>query len=306
MWSNKSKKETQGDPIYSWYMWNMWNLLDNVKTGRPERRTALTNQRACSLQSWYSCTEWNRPSGCRTAQRMQLWLHFLLEWMQWWRTQSRVLDLRLSLRLCKYLQTCQRESQINWWLFNFLLGTKSAQQWSVHMHLPWLIQKRWRTGFMMNLIQASKLSPSQTNCFSSAILMSIVESDHHPWIGVIGSQGVRKCNSNGLLLLWLCSTYDLVIKNTLFCLLTCNKTSWMHLRSKHWHLIDYVITRKKDAKDIRVTRVMCGTDCWTDHRLFLSKIYLKIAHKRCPRGKKVFKKLDCVQIEAQTNCWGPP
>ena len=59
-----------------------------------------------------------------------------------------------------------------------------------------------------------------------------VGSDHHPWNRVTGSKGIGKCNSNGLLLLQLCSTYDLVIKNTPFHLPTCNKTSWMHLRSK--------------------------------------------------------------------------
>ena len=147
-----------------------------------------------------------------------------------------MLDLQLSLRLCENLQTCQRESQINWWLINFLLGTTSVLQWSVHMHLPWLTWKRWRTGFMVNLIvikAASKLD--------KLLLLSNfngrVGSDHHPWNWVIGSQGIGKCNSNRLLLLQLCSTYDLVITNTLLCLLTCNKTSWMHPRSKHWHLI---------------------------------------------------------------------
>ena len=72
-----------------------------------------------------------------------------------------------------------------------------------------------------------------------------VGSDQHPWNGAIGSQGIGQCNSNGHSLLQLCSTYNLVITNMLFCLLTCNKTSWMHPRSKHWHLTDYIITRKK-------------------------------------------------------------
>ena len=47
-----------------------------------------------------------------------------------------------------------------------------------------------------------------------------------------------------------------------------NRTSWMHPRSKHWHLIDCVIIkRKRDRQDVRVTSAVCGAECWTDHRL---------------------------------------
>ena len=42
-----------------------------------------------------------------------------------------------------------------------------------------------------------------------------VGSDCHHWNGVSGSQGVGKCNSNGLLLMQVCSTYDLVINHSL-------------------------------------------------------------------------------------------
>ena len=71
----------------------------------------------------------------------------------------------------------------------------------------------------------------------------------------------------------------------------------MHLRSKHWHLIDYIITRKKDTKDIRVTKAMCRANCWTDHRLILSKVNLKIAPKRRPQAKKVFRKLGMSRLK---------
>ena len=37
--------------------------------------------------------------------------------------------------------------------------------------------------------------------------------------------------------------------------------------SKHWHLIDYVIVRRKERQDVRMTKTMCGSDCWTDHSL---------------------------------------
>ena len=94
-----------------------------------------------------------------------------------------------------------------------------------------------------------------------------VGTDHHTWSGVTGQQGTFKCNSNDLLLLHTCTAHELVITNTLFRLPTLNTTTWMHPRSKYWHLIDYVSTRRKYASDVRVTQSMCVAECWTDHMI---------------------------------------
>ena len=90
-----------------------------------------------------------------------------------------------------------------------------------------------------------------------------VGTDHQTWQGVIGSEGVGKCNSNGLLLLRKCAEHELLITNTVYHPSTCRKTTWMHPRSKHWHLSDYVIVRRKDRQDVRVTKTMNGADCET-------------------------------------------
>ena len=124
-----------------------------------------------------------------------------------------------------------------------------------------------------------------------------VGTDHQTWEGVIGSEGVGKCNSNGPLLLRKCAEHELLITNTVFRLSTRRKTTWMHPRSKHWHLIDYVIVRRKDRQDVRVTKTMCGADCWTDHRLVVSKLNLRIQPVRRPQGKKVPKKLDVSKLK---------
>ena len=46
-----------------------------------------------------------------------------------------------------------------------------------------------------------------------------------------------------------------------------------------------------------MTKTMCGADCWTDHRLVVSKLNLCIQPVRQPQGKKVPKKLDVSKLK---------
>ena len=51
-----------------------------------------------------------------------------------------------------------------------------------------------------------------------------VGTDHQTWEGEIGSEGVGKCNSNGLLLLRKYAEHELLITNTVFRLPTRGKS----------------------------------------------------------------------------------
>ena len=115
-----------------------------------------------------------------------------------------------------------------------------------------------------------------------------VGRDWSSWNKVLGHHGVGRENSNGMLLLSLCAEHQLAITNTFFQLPTKYKTTWMHPRSGHWHLIDYVIVRQRDIQDVRITRVMRGADCWSDHRLVRSRVSLSIHRpKRTQRCKPI-------------------
>ena len=123
-----------------------------------------------------------------------------------------------------------------------------------------------------------------------------VGTDWNTWEGVLGKHSTGKCNSNGKLLLETCTAHKLLITNSVFQLPLRKKVSWKHPRSKQWHLLDYVIVRQQDRQDVRVTKAMCGAECWTDHQLLISKMSLRIQPQRRPQGKKPPKKLDVAKL----------
>ncbi|KAK2193222.1 hypothetical protein NP493_16g02020 [Ridgeia piscesae] len=74
--------------------------------------------------------------------------------------------------------------------------------------------------------------------------------ENDKWPLVMGKHGIWKCNSNGSVL----SEFELIVTNTMFKQKDERKTTWMHPRSRHWHMIDFIITRCRDKMDIHSTR----------------------------------------------------
>ena len=112
----------------------------------------------------------------------------------------------------------------------------------------------------------------------------------------MGKHGIGKCNSNGELLLALCSEFELIVTNTMFKQKDERKTTWMHPRCRQWHMIDFVITRCRDKIDVQSTRAMRGTNCWTDHLMLRSKMAFRMRQKHKRQGTSKPTKLNTAQL----------
>nr|VZI30103.1 unnamed protein product [Spirometra erinaceieuropaei] len=79
-----------------------------------------------------------------------------------------------------------------------------------------------------------------TNMDTSTVLgdlnARVGTEDHATWRGVLGRQGLNCSNDNGLLLLRIYGEHRLILPNTCFRLPMREKATWMHSRSRQWHL----------------------------------------------------------------------
>ncbi|KAK2163406.1 hypothetical protein NP493_1464g00018 [Ridgeia piscesae] len=110
---------------------------------------------------------------------------------------------------------------------------------------------------------------------------------------VISKHGIGKCNSNGELLLALCSEFELIVTNTMFKQKDERKNT---PRSRHRHIIDFIITKCWDKMDIHSTRAMRGANCWTDHQMLWSKVTFRIRQKHNKQGTSKPTKLNTTKL----------
>ena len=102
-----------------------------------------------------------------------------------------------------------------------------------------------------------------------------VGADHESWPDVLGHHGIGKMNENGQRLLELCCYRKLCVTNTYFQNKACHKVSWRHPRSKHWHQLDMIITKRDSLNNVCNIRSFHSADCNTDHSLIATKLKLK-------------------------------
>ena len=65
-------------------------------------------------------------------------------------------------------------------------------------------------------------------------------------------------------------------------------------------MIDYVITRHRDIKDVFHTRAMCGSTVWSDHRLVRAKLAFKATAPQHRHRLQPTKKPDLSKLQSPT------
>ena len=118
----------------------------------------------------------------------------------------------------------------------------------------------------------------------------------------LGWYGIGNVNSNGLNLLQLCSESNLAICNTFYRQKQKHKATWIHPRSKHGHMIDYIITRRDDLSDVCNVRVLRSAECDTDHKMVRGKFKLQVRRKTRMEGVKVPKRINVSKLNRPDVC----
>ncbi|XP_038062349.1 uncharacterized protein LOC119732818 [Patiria miniata] len=129
--------------------------------------------------------------------------------------------------------------------------------------------------FYEELDTAISTIPKNEHLFLLGDFNARVGADHESWPDCLGHFGVGSMNENGQRLLELCCYHQLCITNTFFQTKPLHRVSWRHPRSKRWHQLDLIITRRETLNFVHFTRTFHSADCDTDHSLVLSKVKLQ-------------------------------
>nr|VZI20556.1 unnamed protein product [Spirometra erinaceieuropaei] len=73
-----------------------------------------------------------------------------------------------------------------------------------------------------------------------------IQTDCAVWRGVLGPHEIAVYDDNGLLILRTCAEYRLLVTNVYVRLPMREEAKWMHPQSRRWHLLDYVLVRRRD------------------------------------------------------------
>ena len=282
--------------------WNVRTLLDDKNNCRPERRTALV---ACELKRYNidiaALAETHKEGD---GQLEEVGGGYTFFWKGKPKEERREAGVGFAIRSNIVKKLKELPVPINERLMTLRLHLKGGRFATlISAYAPTLNScEETKITFYTQLRDILNKIPRSDKIILLGDFNARVGTDWRTW-NSLGRVGVGKMNSNGLMLLELCEEHGLYIASTHFRHKDDRTTTWMHPRSKVWHLLDYVIIRKRDIYDICNVKSLHGSDCWTDHSLVRAKFRLMIRRKErrgpvsIPRRMNVHRVYDAVVRE---------
>ncbi|BHF60457.1 hypothetical protein SprV_0100342200 [Sparganum proliferum] len=266
--------------------WNVRSLLDNPRSNRPERRTALVARELARYKVDIAALSETRFS--EQGQLEEVGAGYTFFWSGRPRAERRDAGVAFAIRNDIVGRLPCLPQGINDRLMSLRLplwGGKFATIISAYappMTSPDAAKDKFYEDLHALLATVSKAD----KLVVLGDFNARVGTDHTAWRGVLGPHGLRGSNDNGLMLLRTCAEHRLILTNTFFCLPEREKATWRHPRSRQWHLLDYALVRRRDQRDVLVTKAIAGADGRTDYRLVISKMRIRLQPRRRPKGKR--------------------
>ncbi|XP_076028443.1 uncharacterized protein LOC143017538 [Oratosquilla oratoria] len=262
--------------------------MDRENSSRPERRTALVARELARYRiDMAALSETRLPEEGSVAERKGGYTFF---WKGKSKDEDRIHGVGLAIKSSLLKQLPDLPTSINERLMKIRFPLdRSRYATIIRAYAPTLTSSdEAKEAFYEELNTLVKDVPPSDKLFLLGDFNARVGANYNNWNGVLGLHGIGRLNSNGLMLLSMCAENQLAITNTMFRQADKYKTTWLHPRSRQWHLIDFVICRQRDIRDVKITRAMRGAECWTDHRLVRCILSLHIIppHRKMPKTIK--------------------
>ena len=146
--------------------------------------------------------------------------------------------------------------------------------------MPWpvMLKKLKLIGSMKTYKDLLELTSKKDALFIIGDWNAKVGSQETP--GVARKFGVQ--NEAGQRLTGFCQENTVVIANTLFQQHRRRLHTWTSPDGQHWNQIDYILCSQRWRSSIQSSKIGLGTDCGSDHELFIAKFRLKLKKCRKP------------------------
>nr|VZI30643.1 unnamed protein product [Spirometra erinaceieuropaei] len=240
--------------------WNVRSLLDNPRSNRPERRTALVARELARYKVDIAALSETRFS--EQSQLEEVGAGYTFFWSGRPRAERRDAGVAFAIRDDIVGRLPCLSQGINDRLMSLRLplwGGKFAT--IISAYAPTMTNHDAVRDKFYEVLHALLATVSKAdNLIVLGDFNVRVGTDHTAWRGVLGPHGLRGSNDNGLLLIRTCAEHRLILTNTFFCLPEREKATWRHPRSRQRHLLDYVLVRRRDQRDVLVTKAIAGED----------------------------------------------